>query len=486
MNQSRIVGALFTLLTLVITKTNAQDIELQQSINALQSEGGTESATEAPFDAANTPNFNYAAEQAKPAVVYVKSTFVTRRRQLRRAPNPFRRFFGDDFYSPFHGQQRARVAKGSGVILTPQGHIVTNAHVIKGAKKVEVQLSQGTTLKADVIGKDLKTDLALLKVEGSGFPHIKMGNSNELAIGEWVVAVGNPFNLASTVTAGIVSAKSRQVNVLKKDGAVESFIQTDAAVNPGNSGGALVNIEGELVGINTAIATPTGAYAGYAFAVPVNVVKKVANDLLNFGKVQWAYIGADISEPNNSNNQEFASKSSKGVMIDKVKENGAADKAGLSKGNVVLAIDGREVTNTSTFREVMATKRPGDEASLLVHQNGSKQEINVTLLNNQGTTSLIKKADSNILEVLGIEVEALSDQMKKRLPYGGVRITKINGGKVRKQTDLQSGFIIMAVDGQSVSSREALIEALEKKDGGVLLEGKYPGSPVIYYYAFGV
>ena len=384
-------------------------------------------------------------------------------------------------------QQRNMESTGSGVITTDDGYIVTNNHVVSDAQSVEVVLEDGRTYTAQVIGTDPSTDLALLKIDEQNLPVVPFGNSDALRVGEWVLAVGNPFNLTSTVTAGIVSAKARNINILKDRLAIESFIQTDAAVNPGNSGGALVNARGELVGINTAIASTTGAYAGYSFAVPVEIVKKVIDDLMNHGIVQRAFLGADMVELNGDVAKRIGISETHGVYIKSVTEGGSAALAGLTKGDIILGIDGKELRNSAELTEYLGRHRPGDKVTLGIERNGRQLAVPVELRNSKGTTDVVQRNDSEALASLGVQLEPLSTQeLNKYGLKGGLKITKIEDGKIRQYTDIRPGFIITAIDNQVVTDEAQLQKILSNKSGGVMMEGLYPGWPGRYYYAFGM
>ena len=309
--------------------------------------------------AAGTTDFTASANLAVPAVVHIKTTF-----QNRNA-------YYDDFFAPFYeyfnmrpGYNQPLVGTGSGVIIRDDGYIVTNNHVVQDAEVITVTLNDKREYTATVIGKDPNTDLAVIKIEESALPFLVFGNSDQVSIGEWVLAVGNPFNLTSTVTAGIISAKARNINILGGGTAVESFLQTDAAVNPGNSGGALVNLKGELIGINAAIASNTGAYSGYSFAIPSNLAKKVVEDIMEYGNVQRGYLGASITELDAKTAKEYGLNSYKGVIVSSVNPSGSADKAGLEAGDVILNVDGQEINSSSRLLEIISEKRPGDELQI--------------------------------------------------------------------------------------------------------------------------
>ncbi len=432
-------------------------------------------------------DFTRIAETAMQAVVHVKSTSTRRSAKTR---DPFEEFFGSPFdrYFKFPDLQPS-VGTGSGVIINSEGYIVTNNHVIDGAEDIEVSLYDNRTYKATVIGTDPTTDLALLQIREKGLPTIPFANSDEVRVGEWVLAVGNPFNLTSTVTAGIVSAKARNINILREQFAVESFIQTDAAINPGNSGGALVNLDGALIGINTAIASNTGTYAGYGFAVPSNIVSKVVEDLLQYGAVQRGVLGVMVRNVDGNLAREKGLQVTQGAYVDSLLENSAAGAAGIQPGDVILSIDGAPVTNSSTLQEIIARHRPGDVVKVKVLRKGAEKTFDVRLRTRSGKTSIASKdaAPEDILEILGIELEPLDAKTAQRLDLsGGLRVKAISDGKIRNNTSMQPGFIITHLDGKPVSSVEEFTKALKGRKGGVMLEGIYEDRPGKYYYAFGM
>lgn len=321
--------------------------------------------------------FGEAAERTLAQVVHIRARIVA------QAPrDPFYEFFGDGFWDPRYRnqqQQQLQEASGSGVVISRDGYIVTNNHVVDRASQIFVSLYNGRAYEAKLIGADPSTDLAVIKIEEQNLPEAQLADSDDVRVGDWVLAVGNPFNLASTVTAGIVSAKARNINILSDNSAIESFIQTDAAVNPGNSGGALVNLKGELVGINTAIATPTGTYAGYSFAVPSNIVKKVASDLIEHGEVQRGYLGVVIQDLDWQLAQELGLDLSQGVVIANLVRNGPADKAGLRIKDVILEIDGNTIGSSSRLLEIVSGHKPGDELTMVVQRDGRKRNVSIRL-----------------------------------------------------------------------------------------------------------
>jgi Do/DeqQ family serine protease len=446
-------------------------------------------------------DFTTIAKNVMPAVVHIKSTKVEKfTSSYRNQQDPFGRFFDDDLLQHFFGPQyqvippnsgskepRVEIGTGSGVIINSNGYIVTNNHVIADADDIEVSLEDNRIYKAIVIGTDPSTDLALLQIKETGLAYIPLVNSDEVEVGEWVLAVGNPFNLNSTVTAGIVSAKGRSINILQDKSAIESFIQTDAAINPGNSGGALVNLQGGLIGINTAIASPTGSYTGYGFAVPANIVSKVIDDLMKYGMVQRGYLGLMIQSINGNFAKEKNIELTEGVYVDSITNNSAAGDAGIKTGDVIIEVDGTVVKTSSKLLELIGGHRPGDNVLLKINRNGKELEVKVTLRNQEGETHLSDKKSVEILNVLGVELKEIDKATAKKLNIkGGLKITKLLPGKLKKSTNVNTGFIITSVDGNPVSKIEDLENLLENKKGGVLLEGVYEAYPGLFYYAFGL
>jgi Do/DeqQ family serine protease len=421
-------------------------------------------------------DFINAAEKSVNAVVHVKV-----RSKMNAYESPVYNFlFGKPNYST---EPTPIVSTGSGVIISNDGYIVTNNHVIDGADILEVTLNDKRTLVAKVIGTDPTTDIALIKIEGSGFPFIPWGNSDELRVGEWVLAVGNPFNLASTVTAGIVSAKARNINILNKSTAIEAFIQTDAAVNPGNSGGALVDTDGKLVGINTAIASPTGSFSGYSFAVPQKIAQKIVGDLLEFGTVQRAFIGISITDVTSPEAKNNGVTSTKGVYVSNVASGGAASEAGIKAGDVILKVKDVHVNSTPELQEQVGQHRPGDQISITVLRGEKEKQVLLTLRNIEGKTDMVKP-EGNV-ELHGAKLKSLSSSEASKLRIkGGIQVIELNNGKF-KDAGIKTGFIITAVNRQAVFSVQDLQMKLKDLQGGIYIEGIYPNG-ISAYYAFGI
>ncbi len=433
-------------------------------------------------------NFVNAAELTVHAVVHIKTSLARDNRSLA--------YSNDPFYNLFFGvrpQQQAplrEMSAGSGVIISGDGYIITNNHVIEGADKIEVVLNDKRSYPATIIGRDPNTDLALIKIKEQNLPVVSYGNSDELKVGEWVLAVGNPFNLTSTVTAGIVSAKGRNLDILESDPEhgvypIESYIQTDAAINPGNSGGALVNTNGQLVGINAAIKTNTGSYSGYSFAIPVNIVKKVTADLLEFGEVQRAFLGISIQDIDAKLAAERKIKDFNGVFVNAVTEGGAGEDAGIKAGDIITKIADVKVDNVTELQEQVGKFRPGDQLLISFKRNGNESAATLTLKNRKGNTSMVKKETPEALSVLGASFEqAAPDELKRLRIRNGLKIVRLNGGKLRA-AGINEGFIITKVDKKDVSTLDELKNAIENKDGGILIEGIYTNG-IRGYYGFGM
>ncbi|MEI6815846.1 MAG: Do family serine endopeptidase [Bacteroidota bacterium] len=437
--------------------------------------------TPTPPEMAN--DFTHAAEMTVHGVVHVKTYY-----EQRHSNNPFQ--FNDPwgglFGSPFGQQQPQQVeASGSGVIITDDGYIATNNHVIENADKVLITLNDKREYSAKVIGRDPTTDLALLKIDEKGLPFISYGNSDDVKVGQWVLAVGNPFNLTSTVTAGIISAKGRNINILQGNTKIESFIQTDAAVNPGNSGGALVNTSGELIGINSAIASNTGSYTGYSFAIPVNIVKKVIGDLLEFGTVQRAFIGISIADIDSKLAEEKGIKNIKGVYVAGLTDGGAAQEAGVREGDVITKVGDVPVNSSSELQEQVSRFRPGDHVNVSLTRGEAEKSLTIVLKNKNNNTDLVKADKVELVTLMGAEFSSVPREDQNKLGIsGGVKVSKLNGGKLRS-AGIREGFIITNIDKREIHSTDDLVNVLQNKTGGVLIEGVYPNG-MRAYYGFGL
>jgi len=390
----------------------------------------------------------------------------------------FRDFFGQQMPDRNQNNGEVRMGSGSGVVIQKEGYIVTNNHVIENATRIDVVMNNQKSYTAELIGTDPSTDLALLKIKADEeLTVIPFGNSDNVQVGEWVLAVGNPFELTSTVTAGIVSAKARNINILRRnDGlGVEAFIQTDAAVNPGNSGGALVNVNGELIGINTAIASTTGSFAGYSFAVPTEIVKKVVTDLREHGIVQRGLLGVQIRDVTAELSKELNLSVVRGIYVAGVTERSGAIEAGLEKGDVIIEVDGVQVNTSAQLQERIARKRPGDKVKVVYLRNGKERNTNVELKNRLGTTKLITNEAGELMKIgtLGIEIQNISPEEATKIGMTGVKIATIEKGKF-KEAQVPEGFIITHIDKEKVESSADVIRLLEGKTGGVLIEGFHP------------
>ncbi len=489
-----ILGSLVTVGSYELIKQNpkSESIELVNQAPVVQASYLPANREYAPLD------FTGAAEKVMPAVVHIRSTqrggYSTQNQQV---PDQFREFFGPFFRDDRDGRQAPRQGTGSGVLINTDGYIVTNNHVIDGADELEVTLHDNRSFNAKVIGTDPTSDLAVIKIDEEDLPHLSLTNSDNVKVGEWVLAVGNPFNLNSTVTAGIVSAKGRSINIIGSNlrrspgdslnTAIESFIQTDAAVNPGNSGGALVNLSGDLIGINTAIASPTGAYSGYAFAVPANIVGRVVEDLITYGVVQRGWLGITINSVTSSFALDNDLEVDAGVYVSAISSKSGALDAGIKEGDVIIQVDDIKVNNTPQLIGYIGGKRPGDVVRVKVDRKGKEMSFNVTLKNRDGSTDIVEKAPENVFTVLGADLEDLDAKTLKRLDIeSGVKVTEIGPGQIRKHTDMREGFIITKIDDKRVKSKEDVIDILESKKGGILMEGVYEDQPGSYYYGLGL
>ena len=432
-----------------------------------------------------------AAERSVNSVVYIKVTQNAVRQRVR-VRDPFEDFFGDFFGYGNRGQGREqeietqprRQGAGSGVIITSDGYIVTNNHVVAGADEILVKLNDNTEYKGRIIGLDETTDLALVKVEAKDLPAITIGNSDDLKIGQWVLAVGNPFNLTSTVTAGIVSAKARSLGA----NGVESFIQTDAAINAGNSGGALVNERGELVGINAMLYSQTGSYSGYGFAIPTTIMNKVVSDLREYGTVQralLAIVGQDVHnyiDAQKAKGIDVDLGTNDGVYVSKVEDNGAAKAAGIQEGDVIVSIDGKKVTKMAELQEILANKRPGDTVKVGILRDKSKKEMTAKLKNAQGNTDVVRTAD---LDVLGVNLKEISSAQKSQhnISYG-LEVIKVSKGKMQ-EAGITKGFIITKVNDEAMKTLDDLQrvvkEASTSDEPVLIIQGLNPAGVKKYF-----
>ncbi len=436
-------------------------------------------------------DFTGTADRVTPAVVHIRSTQETGA-IARNSRDPLRDFF----YGPSPMQRGPSQSTGSGVIINKNGYIVTNNHVVQGADIVEVTMHDNSTYKAEVIGTDPDTDLAVIKVNNKELPFLSFVDSDKAKVGQWVLAVGNPFNLNSTVTAGIISAKGRNINIINsnsRDGneqlgntAIESFIQTDAAINPGNSGGALVSLDGGLLGINTAIASPTGAYSGYGFAVPSNIVSKVVEDLIAYGTVQRGWLGVTVQNVTSDLAKQEKLDRNEGAFIVDFAENSSAKEAGLQKGDVVIQLDDTEVKSSTALIEFIGRKRPGDKISVKVDRKGKIVSVPVTLKNRNGEVSTVKREEKDSFAALGLRIEDVDQKVLNRLELrNGVRVSGLANGKLSRYTDMREGFIITHIDDKAVTSVKEVNEILKKKREGdlVTFSGIYEDFPREYIYA---
>lgn len=410
-----------------------------------------------PFTQGNA-DFTTAAEKSIHAVVHIKSTEKGKTRIIQHAPNIYDFIFGDGTGRKQRVQTQPKVGFGSGVILSEDGYIVTNNHVIAGADEISVTLNDNRTFTAELIGSDSNTDLALLKITvDEKLPYLTVGDSDDLKVGEWVLAVGNPFNLTSTVTAGIVSAKARSLGIY--NGGIESFIQTDAAINQGNSGGALVNIRGELVGVNSVLTSPTGSYAGYGFAIPTSIMTKVTDDLKEFGTVQRAILGIAGSNVNGELAREEDLGTAEGVLVAEVAKEGAAYKAGIKAGDIITEIDGKKIKSMAELQELLAKAIPGTRIDVGVIRDKKSKTFEVTLVNEQGGTDVIKEIG---LESLGAEFKQLEDEEKEELDIDyGVTVTEVGKG-IFSNAGIKKGTVILKINNNEIRSTEDIRQVFRK------------------------
>ena len=437
-------------------------------------------------------DFTVTAEKVTKAVVHIKSTSEVSTAQ-RDSNDPMQFFFGPN--SP--AQRQPSQSSGSGVIINADGYIATNNHVVQGAEIVEVTLSDNRTFKAEVIGTDPDTDIALIKINQKELPYLSFVDSDQSKVGEWVLAVGNPFNLNSTVTAGIISAKGRNINIINSNRAnqqvgstaIESFIQTDAAINPGNSGGALVNVNGELLGINTAIASPTGSYSGYGFAVPSNIVSKIVEDLIAYGTVQRGWLGVELQNLTSDLVKQEDISVTEGAYVNgfgDFADKSAAKAAGIQKGDVIVKIDQTPIKSNTSLISYIGLKRPGDKVLITINRKGKTIDLPITLKNREGKVGTVKREEKDAIASLGIQLEDVDVKTLKKLELNnGVKVKSLENGKIARYTEMKEGFIITHINDAEVKSANQIIELLKKKKTGdlVTFSGIYEDYPREYIYA---
>ena len=450
-------------------------------------------AAASPAMPAQPVDLTFAAEKALPAVVHIRYVQNSKVQTVEVQSDPFSDFFDDFFGSPGRGnggtqkrqvQTPKREATGSGVIISADGYIVTNNHVVEGADQLTVTLNDNREFSARIIGTDKSTDLALIKIDGKNLPTLPIGDSDKLKVGEWVLAVGNPFNLNSTVTAGIVSAKARTLG----GNPIESFIQTDAAINQGNSGGALVNTQGELVGINAMLYSQTGSYSGYGFAIPTTIMNKVVADIKQYGSVQRAVMGikgGDVRvylDMEKEKGKEHDLGTNGGIYVESVEDGGAGSAVGLKSGDVIVAADGRKLTKMAELQELLSGKKPGDKITITYLRNKKKTTATATLKNAQGNTKVMKSAD---LDILGGNFKEINDEQKRQLNISsGLEVIRVNNGAL-KDAGVAKGFIIQKVNEQIIKStddlQKAVKEASTSKDPVLYIQGIYPTGKKAYF-----
>lgn len=431
---------------------------------------------------ANYVDLTYASEQSVHAVVHIKTEFLKKN-------SVWDDFFGGSFWGDFFGSSQGNqypvMAAGSGVLISSDGYILTNNHVVEDAVKVSVTLNNKREYEAEVIGTDPDADLALIKIEDSGLPYLRFANSDDVRIGEWVIAVGNPFNLTSTVTAGIVSAKARNLAILGSENpdAIESFIQTDAAVNQGNSGGALVNVNGELIGINTAIASGNGYYTGYSFAVPSNIASKVVDDLKQYGSVQRAYLGVAVMELDGKRADELKLDEAKGLLVASITESGAAANGDLREGDVILSINGQEANTLSEMRGILYQYSPGNKVNIQVLRGGEVVTKEVLLLNSKGNTEIVQNPAEEALKSLGASFSNLTQRERNYYRIkGGVKVTEISNGLLA-ESGIEAGFVITSINGTAIYNIDDLNNFFKhNKRQYISLEGVYDDGYYRYTY----
>jgi serine protease Do len=478
----KIIGTIvIAFCTSILTFAFAKKIESSEKQTSLEFTN-----TPTPDGENGYTNLEDAAEKSSKAVVHIKTETNARQVQYQ---NPFGGSIFDQFFGQQYMQQGPQESSGSGVVVSADGYIVTNNHVIDGADQIKVVFNNKKTVSAKLIGKDASTDLAVLKVDESNLSFIQYGNSDDVRLGQWVLAVGYPLTLETTVTAGIVSAKYRNIGINQQksgNNAIESFIQTDAAVNPGNSGGALVNARGELIGINSAIASPTGSYAGYSFAIPSNIVKKVVNDMMKFGNVQRAYLGVGYLDTKNATPEQMSAyhlDKIEGIYINQIMENSSAEDAGLKVGDVITKIGNNSIKSGPQMLEKIAQYRPGESIAINYIRNGNAATTSAKLKNVLGNTQIVKNEPLS-KEKLGVQMRDLTSQEAGQLGIkGGIYITGIlQNGLIAKQTRMKKGFVITQVNEQVISSIKELEKILQSEEKDFQLGGLYPNYQGLYYY----
>ncbi|MFM2145412.1 MAG: hypothetical protein RL732_248 [Bacteroidota bacterium] len=435
--------------------------------------------------AADAIDFTQAAAAAVPATVHIKTKVTRTATNNLPKRNPFGNLFPDFDLDDFFGERSRSFPQngsGSGAIISENGYIVTNNHVVDGADEITVTLNNKKNFTAKVVGADPSTDLAVIKIDAKGLPFLLYGNSDDVKIGQWVLAIGYPLTLETTVTAGIISAKGRTLDINSRQSStpVESFIQTDAAVNPGNSGGPLITTDGKLIGINSAIASPTGSFAGYSFTIPVNIVKKIIADIIKFGTVQRAFLGIQYPRENLSDElkNQNGIKEGEGVFVMDVTKEGAAEAAGIKKGDIITKVNGLPVTSGPEMVGQIATYRPGDKIQVTYKRNGKEYVVPIVLRNSTGTTDMVK---TSALDKFGADLQTISKTTAKELGVnGGVEIRSINGNGLLSRVRIQEGYVIIKANGKEVKNTDDLKKIVEDADDTIRLEGMYPGYDGIY------
>ena len=482
----------FALIVAVSVATNLTTsyLSTRQEQELFPGQGAQATATFAKYNSGERmmlPDFTEAAELSVHAVVHVKTKTPMKVQEFGGFQNDpfFNYFFGTPHQNQNPKDMPMQEGVGSGVIISNDGYIVTNNHVVDGSTDIEVTLNDKRTFKAKLIGTDPNTDIALIKIDAQKLPVIAFGNSDSLKVGQWVLAVGNPFNLTSTVTAGIVSAKARNINIINSQMKIESFIQTDAAVNPGNSGGALVNTRGELVGINTAIASETGSYSGYSFAIPVSIVQKVVSDLRQFGVVQRAVLGIQIRDINSDFAKEKNLKTLEGAYVAQVGDESAAKAAGVQVGDIINNVNGVDVHSVTELQEQIGRYRPGDKITITVVRNNKEEKLKVELKNQKGNFSVVSSQNSN--DVLGATFKPISEKMKQQIGYNyGLEIKSLQKGKFA-DAGIKPGFIVLKINNQPIRTTDDVQSAYNdainngQQDKVFYIAGLYPNGKITYY-----